>query len=250
MIAKLIMRWTRPDGQLSPLRGNVQVLPDSNVFVGWSGEDGYMTEHSPDGEVVMEARFSSNRSSTYRAYKFLDFKATPAQPPSLKAFAYSAAASTAVTVLYVSWNGATTVSRWTFYASSTASSTGFERIGSADKSGFETVFVWPDRLGFVFAEAISADGESLRNSSIVTPELSHSEGIHDHIQYSTSDGSDHFLGYGANSAQNDCISISYPQAGFHRLTEDHGILLLFGLVIFGFSLGQITARTRPFKRNR
>ncbi|KXL43432.1 hypothetical protein M433DRAFT_549858 [Acidomyces richmondensis BFW] len=139
MSAKVIICWTRPDGQLSHLRGNVQILPDSNVFVGWSGQDGYMTEHSSTGELLVEARFTTDRFSTYRAYKYHHFTGISAEPSSLKAFTYHALDVTQMTSFYVSWNGATEVARWKFYGSPINASSEFNLVGSIAKSGFETV---------------------------------------------------------------------------------------------------------------
>jgi len=166
MSAKVAMRWNRPDGKLSHLRGNAQVLPDSNVFVGWSGEDGYMTEHSSTGEVLMEARFSTDRLSTYRAYKYHNFIGTPAGPPSLKAFTFRGPEATTMTSFYVSWNGATEVARWKFYGSKINKSSEFTLVGSMKKSGFETVYASEGDMEYVFAEAVAADGASMRNSTV------------------------------------------------------------------------------------
>lgn len=162
MTAQLLSRWQRPDNEVSRLRGNVQVLPDRNVFIGWSGDDGYMTEHSAAGDVLVEARFVSKRSSSYRAYKFFDFTATPSQPPSLAAFVFQSAAGTSTSVFYVSWNGATEVRSWRIHAVDST-----HVIGQAEKSGFETIIVVDGYSGeHVFAEAMAADGQSLRNSTV------------------------------------------------------------------------------------
>ena len=65
MTARVIKQWKRPDHELSRLRGNMQILPNTNVVVGWS-ENGYLSEFTADGRCVLEARFVSSRFVTYR----------------------------------------------------------------------------------------------------------------------------------------------------------------------------------------
>ncbi|KAL1968482.1 hypothetical protein VTN77DRAFT_1692 [Rasamsonia byssochlamydoides] len=164
MTATAIKRYNRPDGGLSRLRGNAQILPNGNMFVGWS-DQGYHSEFTDDGTCVMEARFSSDRFSTYRSYKF-DFHGRPRTPPDLKAFVYgSPSSNTTTTVFYVSWNGATDVASWNFYARATAGGPPV-LIGNAPKTGFETMFVSDGYMNWVSVEALDADGTSLGMSKI------------------------------------------------------------------------------------
>lgn len=169
MKASLIQKWDRPDGQLSHLRGNMQILPDTNIFVGWSANDGYVSEHSADGDVLMEARFLSDRLSTYRAYKFFGFRGRPQHPPTVKAIVHSTSASECVTLVYVSWNGATDVAYWNFYTSKHNEPEGFVYSGRKNKTGFETVYSYGGASRCIVAEAVAIDGTPIRNSSIEAP---------------------------------------------------------------------------------
>jgi hypothetical protein len=162
MTAKVIRRWDRPDKALSHLRGNVQILPDSNLFIGWS-DNGYISEFTADGDCVLEAKFVSDNFVSYRAYKF-NFTADPVEMPTLKAYVIGESPDSASTTYYVSWNGATKVSYWNFYGSQNSLQE-FSLIGSAPKSGFETVYKSATHERWTFAEALSANGESLGNSS-------------------------------------------------------------------------------------
>lgn len=167
MVAKVIRRWIRPDQQLSKLRGNFQLLPNRNAFVGWSANS-YISEHTFDNELVMEARFKSNRFVTYRSYKF-NFTGAPIEPPTLKAYVYGISPATSTTVCYVSWNGATEVDTWEFHrGGSDNSATEPSLIGKAKKAGFETMAQFTGYEGLVYARAISADGQVLGESSIET----------------------------------------------------------------------------------
>lgn len=161
MTARVVNRYNRPDGSLTRLRGSVQTLPDGNVFVGWS-ERGYQSEHSPDGEVLMQASFASTRFSTYRSYKF-PFRSRPSSPPDLVASVYGTDENDVTTVIFVSWNGATDIASWNFYSQVHAGGTPVP-VGSAKKSDFETMFIAEGYLDWVSAEAVDVDGNTLGTS--------------------------------------------------------------------------------------
>lgn len=163
MTARVINHYDRPDKNLTHLRGNVQLLPNSNVFVGWS-TNGYISESTPTGECVLEARFASMRFANYRAYKF-NFTSSPSEPPTLKAFAFGAPPGTISTIFYVSWNGATEVASWNFYGSKDPAA-GLILVGRVPKSGFETMFTFAGYIPNVFAEAVDADGRVLGTSGL------------------------------------------------------------------------------------
>ena len=55
-------------GLYAMARGNCQVLPNGNAFMGWLDE-AFHSEHTPDGKVIMEADLPS-RLKTYRSYKY------------------------------------------------------------------------------------------------------------------------------------------------------------------------------------
>jgi len=161
MTATIISQIDRPDGGQTELRGNVQQLPNDNVFVAWS-ENGYITEHTASGDLVLEARFTSDRFVNYRAYKF-DFVGLPHDPPTMKAYAYGTTASTVTSVYYVSWNGATEVAEWRFYGNGFGGSD-FELIGSLPKKGFETMLMSAGYQRLAYVEGIAADGKVLGRS--------------------------------------------------------------------------------------
>lgn len=156
----------RPDDGRSTKRGNFQLLPNGNAFVGWS-ENSYISEHSPDGRVLMEAQFTSDRFVTYRAYKF-NFTSAPAEPPVLKGFAYGESPERSVSVYYVSWNGATEVATWEFYNED------HRIIGRTPRSGFETAFQHTSRyIEMVYARAVDADGGTLGESPVEAIDVPH-----------------------------------------------------------------------------
>lgn len=161
--AEILRRYDRPDGQLSRLRGNMQILPSGNVVVGWS-DNSYMTEFTEDGMIVAEASFASHRFVSYRGYKYA-WVGNPGDPPVVRGFVYGASPRSTTTVLYVSWNGATEVATWRFWGSSINNTDAdFRLLGSVPRTGFETSFQAEGGEKYVFAEAMASDGASLGRS--------------------------------------------------------------------------------------
>jgi hypothetical protein len=168
MTAKVIKRINRPDSGLTRLRGNVQLLPNDNVFVGWS-ERGYQSEHAPNGDLLMTARFVSERYSTYRAYK-AEFIGRPSTPPDLVASVYGTTNVDTTTLIHVSWNGATDVVGWKFYAQA------YDRgspvlIGHANKTDFETMYIVDGFMDWITAEAIDREGRVMGTSRVTRSEI-------------------------------------------------------------------------------
>jgi hypothetical protein len=163
MTATVITKILRPDGKLSRLRGNVQELSDNKLFVCWS-ENGYLTEFTSSGELVLQAKFTTNALSVYRAYKF-DFTGFPLEPPAFKAYISGATVETITTVFYVSWNGATEVVTWHFYGNG-IDGLAFLLLGRAKKSGFETSYTAAGYQKLVYVEGIDAEGNSLGRSVV------------------------------------------------------------------------------------
>lgn len=164
--ARVLRRWNRPDDGISRLRGNFQLLPNGNAFVGWS-DDCYLSEHTDDGRLLMEARFASERMVTYRAYKG-NFTSIPSSKPTLKTFVYGEDAESSTTVSYVSWNGATEVSQWRFYSLQGGKA---HLVGERKRSGFETNVQIRGHFEKMIAEAVSQNGTSLGWSATSSPEV-------------------------------------------------------------------------------
>ncbi|GAB7344353.1 hypothetical protein MBLNU457_2215t1 [Dothideomycetes sp. NU457] len=172
MRAKLLKQWVRPDGKLTTFRGNVQTLPSGNVFTGWSHQ-GYLSEFTNNGKLVLEAKWNSVRFGTYRAYKF-PFIGRPTKLPALKT-ARHVAEQGGVTVAYVSWNGATEVASWKFTGVAADTNVVVE-MGTRARTGFETVLtvagIWKnitatalDRSGNVLGASATVDTDTVSNKS-------------------------------------------------------------------------------------
>ncbi|KAJ5618470.1 hypothetical protein N7528_006581 [Penicillium herquei] len=161
MRARVLNRYMRPDGGVTDRRGNMQTLDNGNVLICWSW-DGYMSEYSHDGRLLMEAKFASDRHDSYRAYKF-PWIGRPSTPPTLLSEAYGVNGSALSTVFHVSWNGATDVAFWRFYARNNQSAAK-EEVGIVPKSGFETSFITGGYMDWVSVEALDINMETLGES--------------------------------------------------------------------------------------
>ena len=134
-------------------------MPNGNRFTGWSAE-GYVSEFTSDGTLLLEAKWESPRFGTYRAYKF-PFVGKPSEPPTVKTLQHKADQS-AVTVAYVSWNGATEVASWRFMGVSDGA---WAEMGTLARTGFETVLTIAGVWDNVTATALDASGQILGASA-------------------------------------------------------------------------------------
>jgi hypothetical protein len=156
--ATVVREFIHPTGTLSVSQGNMQVLPNGNVFVGW-GSAPVFSEFGPEGELLFNGRFPEGGTS-YRAYR-CEWVGTPSEPP---AIAVERGLGSEVT-LYVSWNGATEVARWQVLAGSAPDQ--LAAVAEAARSGFETAFTVEVADPLVAVQAIDADGNALGTSEAV-----------------------------------------------------------------------------------
>lgn len=111
-----------------------------------------------------------NWIGTYRSFKY-EYVGLPRQPPDVvsKTESRSSEDESMNTVVFVSWNGATEVRSWNFYKS-TANGTTQAKIGSAERSGFETKFTWEGYASYVLVEGLDKNNNSLGFSKIIRTE--------------------------------------------------------------------------------
>ncbi|MGC5166821.1 arylsulfotransferase family protein [Luteimicrobium sp. DT211] len=146
MTTTMVAEYLPPAARHSDTQGNVQVLPDGNVLVGW-GQRPYLTEYDGGGTLIGELTFSSG--SSYRAYR-QTWHATPTDPPDVVVQGDA---------VHVSWNGATDVASWRVVTGADEASA--KPVATAAKKGFETT-VHASGLGaYVAVQALDADGAVL-----------------------------------------------------------------------------------------
>ncbi|ROV96178.1 hypothetical protein VSDG_05027 [Cytospora chrysosperma] len=140
--AQIVREFLHPQSLKSQSQGSVQPLEDNsgNVFIGW-GRCPTFTEHTPDGEAVMDVQFSPWHTETntvaldnYRAFR-MDWKATPQWNPDVMARERDGVVS-----IYASWNGATEVRAWAFLASNNSNDLHDYNnvVAIVPRAGFET----------------------------------------------------------------------------------------------------------------
>lgn len=143
--ASLIRKFAHPDGILSPAQGSMQQLDGGGAFIGWGGVQPHFTEFGRDGRPVFDARFLAKGVETYRAYR-MPWQATPAARP-------HAVATGERTIVHVSWNGATEVSRWRVRSGNAAV--------TATRRGFETTVHVRGRPRRVVVDALDSPARCL-----------------------------------------------------------------------------------------
>jgi hypothetical protein len=155
-------------------QGNAQALPAGGWMVGWGGLPNF-TEFNAHGQVVFDAQLPTGEDS-YRVYRE-PWAAQPTEPPRIlakKATSPAAACPPGALCpvlasrveIYVSWNGATTVSFWQILSGPSASH--LKPVSKKPRSGFETATEVP-KARFFQARALSASGNVLGVSKVVRP---------------------------------------------------------------------------------
>jgi hypothetical protein len=132
MSASLVREYTHPDKQYADAAGNVQVLENGNVFVGW-GRAHTVSEFSKDGELLFDAKLPP-QNRFYRAFRF-PWSAQPSDRPA----AVAERTSEEEVRVYASWNGATEVESWEVLAGSSPDR--LETVGAVPRDGFETAML-------------------------------------------------------------------------------------------------------------
>jgi hypothetical protein len=150
--ATLVREYIHPTGILSISQGNMQVLPNGNVFIGW-GSAPVFSEFDAEGNLLFNGRFPQGANS-YRAYRF-PWVGTPTVPPDT---AVEPGLGNDLTV-YASWNGATEVVEWEVLAGPDPEA--LEPVGSGARIGFETALEVTTAEPYLAVRALNADGDVL-----------------------------------------------------------------------------------------
>lgn len=104
MSATLTREYTHPEPVLADSQGNVQILPNGNVLVGWGGAP-LATEFAADGTLVLDIRLPADKES-YRVFRF-EWDGQPSDEPELAVEPGPDGA-----LVFATWNGATAIASW------------------------------------------------------------------------------------------------------------------------------------------
>lgn len=159
--ATLVRSYRHPKKLLAPFEGNAQFLPDGHVFVGWGGWP-YISEFDRNGRVLFDVYFGHGKkpgedADTYRAYR-MAWSGKPTAPPDI---------AVAGGKVYVSWNGATNVTRWRVMSGD--SNDDMTAGATARKAGFETAIPLNGNPKYVAVQALGANGRVLGTSKTLKP---------------------------------------------------------------------------------
>jgi hypothetical protein len=146
--AELVRSYAHPRKLLSTSQGNAQFLLDGHVLVGW-GSNRYVTEFDRAGNVLLDLTFGSGEADSYRAYR-AEWVGHPTDRPAVFLSERKA---------YVSWNGATEVTRWRVL------DIAGKTVAEAPKREFETSISLPSNDS-VRVVALGADGRELGRSAL------------------------------------------------------------------------------------
>jgi hypothetical protein len=158
--ATLLREYIHPTEILSTSQGNMQTLPNGNVFIGW-GSAPVFSEFTADGDLIFNGRFPQG-SQSYRAYRHV-WSGEPVDPPDIAVSRFGAVRRT----VFASWNGATEVVSWRVLAG--PAPTELYEVGSAPRDGFETAIPVETDAAYIAVEALAADGRILGASEAVKP---------------------------------------------------------------------------------
>ena len=150
---------------IADTQGNVQVLPNGNVFVGW-GSEPFFSEFAKDGGLLYHAAFAPWGES-YRAFR-LPWTGRPDDAPTVSV----GDGKGEKIMLYASWNGATEVAAWQVLAGPGPEE--LEIIDSVSRHGFETVIEVETAEPYVGVRAEGRSGGPL--GGIVTADISRRQG--------------------------------------------------------------------------
>ncbi|KDQ50598.1 hypothetical protein JAAARDRAFT_41909 [Jaapia argillacea MUCL 33604] len=145
----------------SSSQGNVDLLSNGNVLVGW-GANPWLSEHSANGTLIYSAALGSQNLTggqiqNYRAYKSTTWRGYPLSWPDI---------SIVGSKVYASWNGATKVLHWEVLAGSDPRL--LSLAASQSRTGFETVLQLAYSPPYAQVKAIGANGTILGISTVLS----------------------------------------------------------------------------------
>jgi Arylsulfotransferase (ASST) len=155
--ATLVHAYAHTPPLLSTSQGDLQHLPNGNVFVGWGGNP-FFTEYSASGRVLLDGRFGADDDS-YRAFRFV----WVGRPTTKPAIAIGRATS-GLPIVYASWNGATEVASWQVLAGPDVNH--LSPTVTAAKGGFETAIHLTASAPYAMVRALDAKGAVLGSSPV------------------------------------------------------------------------------------
>ncbi|KAI2468128.1 ASST-domain-containing protein [Annulohypoxylon bovei var. microspora] len=164
MTVEVVTEYFNPHKIHGISQGSFQSLSNGNVLLGY-GNSAAFTEYASNGDVLCdthfgpESRFGSAEVQSYRVYKY-EWHGWPRTIPS-SALRINSARSWS---FFVSWNGATEVSKWILQGSNSSNTTEEEwtELNRTRRMGFETAFeIRKSYPSYLRAVAVHSEGHML-----------------------------------------------------------------------------------------
>jgi Arylsulfotransferase (ASST) len=162
--ATVVREYIHPDGLLAGAEGNLQTLPNANVFVSWGPQE-HVSEFRRDGRLALDLQLPPG-ADTYQAFRHV-WRGEPLDRPAVAA-RRGAADADRLTV-WASWNGATAVRSWQLLAGDGDGPGDLAPIATVPWDGFETAIRVRSDAPRVAVRALDADGAPLGASRVVEP---------------------------------------------------------------------------------
>jgi hypothetical protein len=163
--ATLVGQYISPGRQLDSSQGSHQILANGNHFLG-EGSNPFIYEQTSAGDTAYYASFGVGTISSYRSFKF-PWTGNPV-PSQMALLSYAQSCNASNTAFYASWNGATQVATWKFFAASSKSAKQFQVVATQAAAGvFETKASAEGLSGAVYAQALDANGKVLGTTATV-----------------------------------------------------------------------------------
>ncbi|OQN99536.1 hypothetical protein B0A48_14678 [Cryoendolithus antarcticus] len=150
-------------------QGNFQALPNGNYFFGYGSSQAF-GEQFINSKGYFEVNYAATwttgadsvgKTMCYRTFSY-DWTSTPANTvPAVYVYAQEVGSANTI---HVSWNGATTVAQWTFYAADDKFGN-YTKVGTTKKNGFETMWTAPRYSRWWRVDALDQSGVPLRSSA-------------------------------------------------------------------------------------
>jgi len=156
---ELVKEYIHPDRILSMTQGNMQILSNGHVFIGW-GSEPFFSEFDQEGNLLFDAQLPTSYDN-YRSYRF-EWSGEPESAPRIVA---QRNRSQDKVTIYVSWNGATSVHNWEVLAGNTPGS--LMSLGVSPKMGFETAILLKTNKQYFAVRALDENGNVIGKSSVV-----------------------------------------------------------------------------------
>jgi hypothetical protein len=145
---------------LAVSQGNARRLANGNYFIGWGNRE-YFSEYTPQGQQLFDGKVPTVAYQSYRAFKE-DWSGQAQTKPKIVA-----ARTHGRTLIWVSWNGATTAKSWKVLGGPTQ--TTLKPLGVADREGFETRLDVAAAPRVVRVQALDSKGKVLATSAPARP---------------------------------------------------------------------------------